>query len=343
MRRAWASYCPYRVGGGALRNTIKIQILYSEKKRILFFKAYLSFTSKIILVRQLDLELIEKVKRLAVLAMVSDDNLMETLIFKGGSAIDMIYDASGRGSLDLDYSMAKGLSKEEEEVTSKRIKETLVNTFEEEGFLVHGIKFEKRPDSLPEEITDFWGGYQVIFKVIPLKLAEDLDQDKSAIIRRSLALGRKGSTKFKIDISSHEYVDTKNTSDFEGYTINVYSPEMIAFEKLRAICQQLPNYKSVVKSFKARARGRDFYDIELLMTGYNINPTTTEHKELIKNIFAIKRVPLDYIKEIRNHREFHRENFNASLKETVSVSQDLKNFDYYFDYVLDKFENIDLS
>jgi len=51
--------------------------------------------------RQLDLKLIGRIKRLAVLAMVSDDDLMDTLIFKGGSAIDMIYDVSGRASLRL--------------------------------------------------------------------------------------------------------------------------------------------------------------------------------------------------------------------------------------------------
>ncbi len=293
--------------------------------------------------RQLDLELIGQIKRIAVLAMVSDDNLMETLIFKGGSAIDMIYDVSGRGSLDLDYSMAESLNEEEEEDIGSRIKVALENTFREEGFFVHGIKFEKRPHSLPGGMKDFWGGYQVIFKVISSQIAEELGQDRDAIIRRSLALGKNGSTKFKIDISSYEYIDTKKTSDFEGYTINVYSPEMIVYEKLRAICQQLPNYKTVVKTFKSRARARDFYDIELLMTQYYIDPNNLEHKELIKNIFAIKRVPLDYIKEIRKYREFHRENFDTSLKGTIIRIEELKDFDYYFDYVLEKFENLDLS
>jgi len=293
--------------------------------------------------KQLDLELIREIKRIAVLSMVSDDILMETLIFKGGSAIDMIYDVSGRGSLDLDYSMAEGLSEKEEEEIEKRINEALIKTFKEEGFFIHSIKFEKRPHSISEEMKDFWGGYQVIFKVIPSNLAEKLGQDEDAIIRESLALGKKGSTKFKIDISCYEYIDNKNTSDFEGYTINVYSPEMIVFEKLRALCQQLPSYKNIVRTFRARARGRDFYDIELLMTSYDIDSSTEKNKELIKNIFAIKKVPLDFIKEIRNHREFHRENFDASLRETVTRAEDLKNFDYYFDYVLEKFENIGLA
>lgn len=293
--------------------------------------------------RQLDLDLIGRIKRLAVLAMVSDDDLMNTFIFKGGSAIDMIYDVSGRASLDLDFSMEEGLTEGEETEISQKIEAALKTTFKEDGLVVHDVKFEKRPSSLPEEVKDFWGGYQVIFKVIPADVAESLGNDKDAIIRESLPVGKKGTTKFKIDISSYEYIASKRTDDFEDHTIYVYSPEMIVFEKLRAICQQIPEYKDVVKSFTPKARGRDFYDIELLMSEYDIDPTTKENKELIENIFKIKKAPLGYIKRIVEYREFHRENFEASLKDTVTKEDDLKNFDYYFDYVWDKFKGIEFK
>ena len=38
---------------------------------------------------------IDKIKRLTIIAMVSDDYLMEQLVLKGGNAIDIVYQFSG--------------------------------------------------------------------------------------------------------------------------------------------------------------------------------------------------------------------------------------------------------
>ena len=46
--------------------------------------------------------------------------------------------------------------------------------------------------------------------------------------------------------------------ELDDYTIYVYSPTMIAIEKLRAICQQMPEY---ALQRRPSARARDFYDI----------------------------------------------------------------------------------
>ncbi len=107
---------------------------------------------------QLDLELVGRIKRLTVLAMISDDDLMELLIFKGGSAIDMIYNVSGRASLDLDFSMESGLSAEEEITVGQKIKKVLEETFKEAGYLAHDITFGKRPVKVAAAVEDFWGG-----------------------------------------------------------------------------------------------------------------------------------------------------------------------------------------
>ena len=289
---------------------------------------------------ELNLELLEHIKRLAIIAMLSDDDLMETLIFKGGSAIDMIFKTSGRSSLDLDFSMESGLTTEQEKEIEEKIKITLETTFNENGFFVHDFKFEKRPMNLSEEVKDFWGGYQVLFKVISIEKAEKLNYETKGIRDYSIVVGKRGSPKFKIDISSYEYIATKQTVDFDDYLINVYTPEMIVFEKLRAICQQIPQYKEVVKAFTPKARGRDFYDIELLIEQFNIDAKTDKNKDLIANIFSAKKVPLDYINQIKEYREFHRENFDSALKDTVIDKEALKEFDYYFNYVLEKFEGI---
>ncbi len=288
---------------------------------------------------QLNMELLNTVKRLAVLAMVSDDVLMEKFIFKGGSAIDMIYNLSNRSSLDLDFSMEESLSEEEEQDIKRRVESTLTEIFSEEGFLAHDIKFMRRPRNMSEDVQDFWGGYRIEFKVISLEVAEQFKDDPDRIRRSSMVIGKGNSTVFKIDISSHEYCAAKKMEDFEDYTIYVYSPEMIVFEKLRAICQQNEDYNEIVRTNR-RPRGRDFYDIYLLMDQYDIDPSTPKNMELLSNIFAAKRVPLDFIKKIRTDKEYHQENFEASLKDTIAQQDDLKNFDLYFDFVVETFEEL---
>lgn len=290
--------------------------------------------------QNIDLELLDRIKRLAILAMISDDDLMELLIFKGGSAIDIFYGGqTSRASIDLDYSMENSLTDDNEKIVADKIKKAIEGTFKESKFYAFDIKFEKRPRNLIDKVKDFWGGYQILFKVISNEKILELEGDKNAIRRNAFPLGKKNSTQFRIDISSHEYCKTKTIKDFEDYTIYVYTPEMIVFEKLRAICQQIPEYQSTVQTNR-KPRGRDFYDIELLTEKFNIDPHLIENIELIRNIFDIKKVPLSFIQKIKEQREFHRENFESSLKTTLSNTKNLKDFDYYFDYVLAKFKSI---
>ena len=46
-----------------------------------------------------------QIKKLAVIAMFSDDELMGRLVLKGGNAIDLIYRLSSRASVDVDFSI----------------------------------------------------------------------------------------------------------------------------------------------------------------------------------------------------------------------------------------------
>ena len=49
--------------------------------------------------REVDLD---RIKRLAIVAMFSDDGLMEKLVLKGGNLLDLVYGISTRASLDVD-------------------------------------------------------------------------------------------------------------------------------------------------------------------------------------------------------------------------------------------------
>lgn len=291
----------------------------------------------------MDIELVNKIKRITIIALASDDQLMETLVLKGGNAIDLAYqpdnDIVSRTSYDLDYSIYDGDFTEDQASISSRIEATLRQTFLENDLVVFDYKFLNKPKQMNEKLIDFWGGYKVEFKVID---KEDHDKhigNNDKIRRASIPLNPNHSPVFELEFSKFEHVEKKSKIEVDGYKIYVYTPEMIVFEKLRAVCQQLPDYGAIIPSFSPRARARDFYDIHLIWDLFKIDPTTEENKELIENIFEAKRVPLSFIKQIRNNKTLHQDNWDL-VKDTISQLEKVEDFDFYFNFVLDLFEPI---
>ena len=92
------------------------------------------------------LELLEKLKKLTIIAMVSDDYLMEKLVLKGGNALDLFYGISPRASLDLDFSMPDDFKSNELESVKTKIENLLHDTFVREGFAIFDFKFLERPE-----------------------------------------------------------------------------------------------------------------------------------------------------------------------------------------------------
>ncbi len=291
----------------------------------------------------MNIDLVNKIKRIAIIALASDDELVETLVLKGGNAIDIAYkpnsDTISRTSYDLDYSIENGDFNEDEISISQRIETTLIQTFLEHDFKIIDYKFINKPKEIRAEVADFWGGYKVEFKIIEKNTFIEHSNNIEKIRREAIPLNPNNSTVFELEFSKFEFIGNKKLVNVDGFKIYVYTPEMIVFEKLRAICQQLPEYKDVIQSFIPRARARDFYDIHLISDMYQINPTTTENIELIQNIFLAKKVPMDFIKKIRNNKAIHLDNWQ-SVKDTISPYEQLQDFDYYFDFVLQRFENI---
>lgn len=288
----------------------------------------------------MDFEHLEKIKRLTIIAMFSDDDLMEQLVLKGGNALDIVHKVSQRGSVDLDFSIENEFKEEELSTIEEKIQKVLSTTFKVEGYKVFDLRFAKRPEKLSPEMVDFWGGYVVEFKIIEVTKFEQLASDIQSLRRQATVVGGGQKRTIKIDISKFEYCRTKEQSDLDGYTIYVYTPEMIVFEKLRAICQQMPEYANIVKNPSRSPRARDFFDIYNVLESFNIDVTKDENIELLKNIFVAKKVPLELILKIEKYGEFHRENF-AAVKDTVKTNGELKDFDFYFDYVVEKCQTLE--
>ncbi|MGO9602028.1 MAG: nucleotidyl transferase AbiEii/AbiGii toxin family protein [Candidatus Binataceae bacterium] len=283
-----------------------------------------------------ELQRLEEIKRLVVIAMFSDDMLMERLVLKGGNALDIIHQISARASLDVDFSMAGDFSdKEEREVVRGKIESALIRTFRDAGYQVFDVKMEDKPEGLTADLADFWGGYGVEFKLIELDQHQQFAGDIEKLRRNALQFNPGASAKFTIDISKFEYTVGKEAQDLRGYRIFVYSPEMIVCEKLRAICQQTAEYGSVVKRSRTVApRARDFLDIRTIVVERGLNMCSPENISLLSKIFEAKRVPLSMLDLVPKYREFHRQDFPA-VQATVKPGVKLENFDFYFDFVVD--------
>lgn len=289
----------------------------------------------------LSLEELERIKTLAITALVSDDILMETFVLKGGNALDLIYRIGTRASADLDFSMTGAFTAEEIKGLPTRISELLESTFRPEGYRVFDVHFLEKPRTQAKPHLDFWSGYKIEFKVIKEADSDRWGDNLEQIRRRAIDLGKSGAKSFDIEISKHEYTDPKQEAELEGYTIYVYTPEMIVIEKLRAICQQMPEYAPIVnRTRETSARARDFFDIHSVIEYFQIDLTTSENQELLRQIFGAKKVPLEFLGRIREYRDFHKAGF-ASLSQTVKAGIDLKDFDHYFDYVLEKIRSLE--
>lgn len=288
----------------------------------------------------INLDLLQKIKRLTISALVADDVLMGILVLKGGNALDLAYDISNRGSIDIDFSMEKDFTEEEKKRIGNQVSSLLKNEFIKEGLSVFDVKFYERPHKIEDSVKSFWGGYCLEFKTIPFETQKALGENVEELRKNAIEIATNHSTKFEVDISKYEYVGKKRPKDIEGATVYVYSPEMLVIEKVRALCQQVSEYKTVVLHMTAKSRARDFYDIYNLCQSFNIDFTSKENVELAKHIFEAKHVPLSYIKKLEDYREHHRHSWESVLG-TISQKEHLKDFDFYFNFVLEKLKDLD--
>lgn len=283
---------------------------------------------------------VKKVKKLTLIALVSNDEIMEEIVLKGGNAISIGYDLGVRGSFDLDFSLEEDFTSDISSV-SDTIKENLERVFSENEFVVFDYNFNQKPKTISHDLVDFWGGYAVEFKIISKSKWLEFNGKIDDVRRNALPLNPDNSPKFRIEFSKHEFISNKKGIKIEGYTVYIYPPELLVFEKLRAICQQTPEYREIVKSHPASGRARDFYDIQTICENFDIDVSSDESKQIIKSVFEAKRVPIDFIRKIRGYKDLHAQDFSQVL-DTVSPAEreTMESFDFYFEFVLSLFENL---
>jgi len=285
---------------------------------------------------------IQEIKRLVLIALASDDLLVERLVLKGGNALELLESKKrsgiSRASYDLDFSMKDDFDSELEEI-SDRIQFLLEQTFSERDHTIIDYSFTLRPGKIGDTVKDFWGGYNIQFKIVTNGNYKKLSENISELRKTAIPILPNNSPKVEIEISKYEYVDGKIEFELDGFIIYLYSPHMLIFEKLRAICQQHPEYKDIVPSHSSRARARDFYDIYLICELHQVFPLSESDRDVIRAIFDAKRVPLSFIGLIQTNSDIHRADWQ-SVVDTVSAKEEIKDFDYYLNFVISNFGNL---
>lgn len=275
---------------------------------------------------------LESIRKNVIIAIFSDEVLVEQLVLKGGNALELVHRVLSRGSVDIDLSLARDFKNLSD--IRERIFRALRQRFRELGFVVFDEQFLKVPREVSNDQMEWWGGYNVRFKLISDELHTRFRGNLDEMNRRAQEVDSLHRRTFKIDISKYEYCEGKESAHLDGHAIVVYSVEMCALEKLRAICQQSREYQPVTHK---RPRARDFYDIFAIVTRLGIDLSLPENLKLCRNIFAAKRVPLNLLSRIEQSFDFHSADWESVRAAVVGETFD---FEFYFQFVLAEIEKL---
>ncbi|MGF1657614.1 MAG: nucleotidyl transferase AbiEii/AbiGii toxin family protein [Verrucomicrobiales bacterium] len=264
-----------------------------------------------------------------IAAMFSDEQLVNQFVLKGGNALNLVHQLPGRTSLDIDLSIPGDFAADELQDVEDRIFNGLRAQFTSRGLSVIDGKFVPKPKQAHLGQDPTWGGYTVEFKLVKSELLGQIADDEHAVRMAAIEVEPSGSRKFMVDISKYEYCDPKIPYELNGSVIYVYSLPMVAIEKLRALCQQLPQYEPRGYS---TPRARDFYDIYRIVKERGVDLCRANNLALFRPIFAAKQVPLSFLSAIVGERETHRPDWPSVMN--ASTESDLQDYDFYFDFVI---------
>jgi hypothetical protein len=270
---------------------------------------------------------LDEIRRNILIALVSDDALLDTLVLKGGNALAMVHEVGGRTSADIDFSIATNFP--DEARTRNLVFSLLDKQFGDLGYAVIDKKFVPKPTERGPNQPEWWGGYFIEFKIVERAVFEKHKDDLDALRRHAAVTGPQLRKTYSIDISKNEYCASKVRKEINGYSIYVYSLEMIALEKLRAICQQMPEY--TVTRHNKSARARDFYDIYKVATRDDVDLKSAGNRAMLMEIFAAKGVSTQLLGKVGEHEDFHAPDWPSVV---ATVSKPIEPFKFYFDYVV---------
>ena len=267
---------------------------------------------------------LDRIRLLILKGLYLDDTLAEELVLKGGNALRLVHQIGDRASVDLDFSL-DGDFEEGMEKLRERAERGIREACEPEGFYPFDVTIQKTPRIKGEDLDPTWGGYMLTLKLADGPTLDAYGDDIDELRKRSLRISPP-KTVFKIDVSKHEYVEPAVHHLVDNVEIRVYTALLQAAEKLRAICQQLPEYKY---RHRPKPRPRDFVDLwQISEHGFDL--CCDEFVRILGPVFDAKDVELSWLKTVHQHRDFHAAAWDSVLQEMPEADS----FDFYFEFVL---------
>ena len=267
---------------------------------------------------------IEEVITQTIVSIYSSARLSKLLILKGGGAMRLFDGLDARLSIDADFSVKGALG--ETDPTFREMCRCLSETFGAQGYDLVDFKATRRPKRARKDFPEWWGGWACEFKLVGRR-----HRRKSVETKRRNALIPEGSNspKIVIDLSEHEYCGKQRARTLRGTRIHAYSREMLVLEKLRAICQQHPEYRYRQQT---KNRARDFYDIHSLTV--DIDNTFIHRCQFhLEAVFRAKEVPLWILHALWEGDVFIDEFRRGFDQVKGTVRGNVADFDVYLEHV----------
>lgn len=282
-----------------------------------------------------------KIRETVLKAIFSNDQLMDILTLKGGNAMKILQ-LTTRESQDLDFSIREGI-RLDKETYAPIFEECIEKEFSAYDIRLLNFKFEHKPLKKNKFTPPFWGGYIITFSIITNEEYNKLSPNHLKNPAQ-FAMNVTPNTEHKkviLELSFDEYTDQREEVLLDDVTIYVYSPLMIVYEKIRASCQQLPDYK--IGSPKKRAR--DLYDIHTILTNKNnihLKENLFEQKNLtvLIKMFELKNVPLSLILKLNTIYDELNKDYQDNVIPTISSEKSIPSFEYIFEYNQEFFREI---
>jgi len=258
-----------------------------------------------------------------VAALYSNDLVRSFLILKGGTALSISENIQKRLSTDIDFSVSGEI--ENPGMFFGEIANILKDHFFKLNYELFDYKYSVKPSNRSAKDPVFWGGYEVNFKLIPAKHGiEVIDQ------KRRNAVIPKGSisSNISLEISEHEFCGLIKKFPFHGSTVCAYDPALLILEKLRAICQQHPNYR--YRKF-GKNRARDFFDIYQLLSKHRSASFYSTLKDNIYEVFKAKETPIELARSIfsDDFLALQKDGFEEVRNTVSAVEGRIEDFDFY--------------
>lgn len=270
---------------------------------------------------------IDDVIRMVLLGLYKDDFFNDQLYLKGGQALRLKEKLDERFSADIDFSLSGHIANEDD--FYERLKDALYAEFQASGYYVFDFKHVRRPEIKKDGAPDFWGGWGVEFKFIEdaKKTLPHEQQRREALV----PVGCQGK-KITLDLSEYEYCQGAEKIKIGAVDIVVYSRSLLLCEKIRAICQQHPDYPHKDPG----SRSRDYYDIERLWSRVLVDKATesfiAQCKHDLPEVFKAKGVDEVLLEKINDASFVDLQKKSWDLVK-ATVSGKLDDFSYYVETV----------